>query len=227
MNEELMEMILKLSMAFLSSGLIGFEREINQSSAGIKTHILVGIASALIGLIQLEAIEFAISSNTSVISTDPVRLVAQVVSGIGFLGAGAIIVTKRTISGLTTAASIWSVAMIGIAIGMGLYQMATMSFIFVIGTLILFKRVIVINTPESLVVKYLDRKDSQKQLYDVLENLEFDVETVRVDVSSLGDELLFTHVFRVKTPRKFKFETLVKELMATKFVLSVERTNTE
>ena len=69
MNQSLIS-VFKLSLAFLFSGLIGFEREINQSSAGLKTHILVGISTALIGILQLEAVEYAISLDSTIVNVD-------------------------------------------------------------------------------------------------------------------------------------------------------------
>lgn len=222
MNESILDICLKLSLAFLFSGLIGFEREINQSSAGLKTHILVGISTALIGILQLEAVEYAISLDSTIVNVDPVRLVAQVVSGIGFLGAGAIIVTKRTIQGLTTAASIWAVSAIGIAIGVGSYWTATLGFLFVIASLIIFKRLIVIDSPRSVVIKYLHEPSAHQQVQKILNSQNVPYETTRLSMEILGDQLIMSQVFRLKKPRSFDFEKLVTQLAETDFIVSVE-----
>lgn len=98
-------------------GIIGFEREHVHRPAGFRTHILVCVGSALV-MITSEYIYYNFSSH---VNTDPARLGAQVISGIGFLGAGTIIKEGISVKGLTTAASLWAVSCIGIAVGIGFY----------------------------------------------------------------------------------------------------------
>ena len=117
------EITIRLVLSMIFSGLIGFEREKSNSSAGLRTHILVGMGSTIVALIQIQTLAMVSEINPELkISVDAVRLIAQVVSGIGFLGAGTIIVTKRSVMGLTTAASVWGVSSIGLALGMGYYD---------------------------------------------------------------------------------------------------------
>lgn len=227
MPKEVYDILIKFALSLVLSGVIGIEREINQRTAGIKTHILVGLSATLIAIIQLDVIDLVTSLNSDLVRVDPVRLIAQVVSGIGFLGAGAIVVTKRTVSGLTTAASIWSVAAIGLAIGMGFYASGIIGSLFVIGSLVFFKRVHILNVPETLVVKYVGGEVSQHKLYDLFHSLNLDVETTRLTMNHYGNDLIATHVFKVKMPRHFKFEALVQAMLKTKFVMSVERSNIE
>lgn len=104
---------LPLALAVLLGGLIGLERELHGHPAGLRTHILVCVGSTLITLVSVH-IGDAVNSKS-----DPARLAAQIVSGIGFLGAGAILREGATIRGLTTAASVWTTAGIGIALGAG------------------------------------------------------------------------------------------------------------
>ena len=111
-----LEMLLRLSLAVLLGGFIGLERESHRRPAGFRTHILVCLGSALVMLISIYAF-----SGTN---RDPSRLAAQVVSGIGFLGAGTIMREGTTIKGLTTAASLWVVSGIGLAVGSGFYLSA-------------------------------------------------------------------------------------------------------
>lgn len=222
MADNIIEITVKLIIALFFSGLIGTEREINQSSAGLKTHILVGISSTIIAIIQIEAIQYALSLDSNIISIDPVRLIAQVVSGIGFLGAGAIIVTRRTIQGLTTAASIWSVAALGLAIGIGSYWTASIGFLFVIGTLIFFKRVVVVDAPRSVIIKYLNKTNAFDVLDEIFIECEVELETKRLHVDVVGDQMLYTHVFRLNNPRTFDFDKLSKKLIETRFVVSIE-----
>lgn len=130
---------LRMLLAFIAGGIIGFERERHKKPVGFRTYVLVCLGSAVITMVGVEAMQRAIdlSVGRDVVRVDPVRLSAQVVSGIGFLGAGTILHEKNTISGLTSAASLWVAAMIGIAIGYGYYFIGIMATFLVEITLIL------------------------------------------------------------------------------------------
>src|SRR3954470_16772783 len=119
-----------LAAAALGSSIIGFERERLLWAAGIRTHMLVCVGACLIMIVS--AYGFAGSLVSQNIVLDPSRVAAQVVSGIGFLGAGAIIARNEIVRGLTTAASIWTVAAIGLAVGGGLYLAAGASTVIIL-----------------------------------------------------------------------------------------------
>ena len=112
----------ELGLAFVLSALIGLERELRQKAAGLRTHTLVGLGAALIVLVSKYG--FADVLTKGLIVVDPSRVAAQIVSGIGFLGAGLIIVRRDAIHGLTTAATIWLTAGVGMACGAGLAGLA-------------------------------------------------------------------------------------------------------
>lgn len=114
-----LEMLLRLALAAGLGSVIGIERERLQWTAGLRTHMLVCVGASLFMLVS--AFGFADSLGQSHVVLDPSRVAAQVVSGIGFLGAGAILFRTDKIKGLTTAASLWTVAAIGLAVGGGLY----------------------------------------------------------------------------------------------------------
>ena len=109
-------------MAFTLSALIGLERELRQKAAGLRTHTLVGVASALIMLVSKYGFSDVLVPEHIIL--DPSRVAAQVVSGVGFIGAGLIFVRKDAVRGLTTAAVVWLVAAIGMACGGGLPGLA-------------------------------------------------------------------------------------------------------
>lgn len=111
-----LDIFFRLAAAVILGGLVGLERESSHRPAGLRTHILVSLGSALIMVISMEAFR-----NFPTGTWDPGRLAAQVVSGIGFIGAGTILHEGVTIRGLTTAASLWVVAGIGLAVGAGYY----------------------------------------------------------------------------------------------------------
>ncbi|GAB5095511.1 MgtC/SapB family protein [Caballeronia sp. LP006] len=113
------ELVSRLIMAAALGSVIGFERERLSWAAGLRTHMLVCVGSALIMIVSAYGFEEALKADHVVL--DPSRIAAQVVSGIGFLGAGSILLRGEIVRGLTTAASLWSVAAIGLAVGGGLY----------------------------------------------------------------------------------------------------------
>ncbi len=111
------QIFLRLILSVFLSGLIGLERQIHRRTAGLRTHILVCLGSCLIMLTSL----FVFDIYNGKTSLDPARIAAGVITGIGFLGAGAIIRDSENVKGLTTAASLWIVAAIGLSVGIGFY----------------------------------------------------------------------------------------------------------
>lgn len=133
-------MMFRLITAVVLCGLIGFEREIKNRSAGFRTHILVGVGACLMMLLSLYGFDPYLNKHDS-IRFDPARIPSYVISGIGFLGAGTIMVHGITIRGLTTAASIWTVAGLGLVIGAGMYGPAILSTAVVLLSLILLNNI--------------------------------------------------------------------------------------
>ncbi|MGE4282425.1 MAG: MgtC/SapB family protein [Clostridia bacterium] len=127
---------IRLLLAVVLSGLIGLEREDKNRPAGFRTHILVCVGSAIVMITS----EFIFYKYGSVVNMDPARLGAQVISGIGFLGAGTIIRQGASVKGLTTAASLWAVACVGLAVGIGFYEGAVAGAIIIYLTLILLSK---------------------------------------------------------------------------------------
>ncbi|EAB3010057.1 TPA: MgtC/SapB family protein [Klebsiella pneumoniae] len=114
------DLLLRIALAGLLGGLIGLERQLRAKEAGLRTHILVGIGSAMFMIVSKYGFEDILLE--SHVALDPSRIAAQVVSGMGFLGAGTIIIQKQIVKGLTTAAGMWVTAAIGLVIGSGLYE---------------------------------------------------------------------------------------------------------
>ena len=115
----LWDFILRLFIAGILGAVVGLDREYRAKEAGYRTHFLVSLGSALIMIVSQYGFQQIIQENS--VSLDPSRVAAQVVSGIGFIGAGTIIIQKQFVRGLTTAAGIWATAGIGLAIGAGMY----------------------------------------------------------------------------------------------------------
>ncbi|CCU79947.1 Mg(2+) transport ATPase protein C [Halanaerobium saccharolyticum subsp. saccharolyticum DSM 6643] len=114
--------IMKLIIAAILASLIGYDREKQNKAAGIRTNVIVAVISCVIMILSVKVAQS--SGLIDGVEGDPARLAAQVVSGIGFLGAGTIIKQEDKIEGLTTAASLWGVAGLGLAVGYGLYDIS-------------------------------------------------------------------------------------------------------
>jgi putative Mg2+ transporter-C (MgtC) family protein len=121
------EALLRLALAAVLGGLIGVERELREREAGLRTHLLVAVGSALFTIVGAYGFHDFIESGEAVVRTDPTRISAQIVTGIGFLGAGAIIRQGLSVRGLTTAATLWVVAAVGLAAGAGYYSGAVIT----------------------------------------------------------------------------------------------------
>ena len=122
------EEILRLTVAAVLGGAVGLERELREREAGLRTHLVVCVGAALFTMVSAYGFHaFQVQAGTGVLRADPTRIAAQIVSGIGFLGAGAIIRQGLSIRGLTTAATLWLVAAIGMAAGIGYYDAAVIA----------------------------------------------------------------------------------------------------
>lgn len=186
------DLFLRLFLAAVLGGLVGLEREAHGRAAGLRTHILVCVGATLIMLTGVNlAMSFQYSS-----SIDPFRMAAQVVSGIGFLGAGTIIRFRASVKGLTTAASLWAVAAIGLSIGSGFYKGAFFATALVLISLFALTRM------ESKMIKRdwyktlkLDTKSGPNQLKAIREVLSDysaeikDFEIKKIDEDNVNLEL--------------------------------------
>lgn len=132
-----LDSIFKLALAAVCGGFIGYEREHSHRPAGFRTHILVAVGAALV----MTTSSFLSDQYAGVMDIDPTRMSAQVISGIGFLGAGTILREGFSVKGLTTAASLWAVSCVGIAVGSGFYVGALIATLVIYITLNLLKRV--------------------------------------------------------------------------------------
>jgi putative Mg2+ transporter-C (MgtC) family protein len=121
------EALLRLVVAAALGGAVGLERELREREAGFRTHMLVSVGSALFTLASAYGFRDFLVNGGSVVRADPTRIAAQIVTGIGFLGAGAIIRQGLSVRGLTTAATLWLVAAVGLAAGAGYYSAAVIT----------------------------------------------------------------------------------------------------
>lgn len=166
------QLMTSLVMASVLGALIGLEREIHGRPAGFRTHLLVSLGSCLFVHTSIQFYKlFGNFSGTMPVGTDPGRIAAQVVAGIGFLGAGAIIRDGASVRGLTTAACLWVVAAVGVACGIGMYGTALVVTLLAMMSLLLLKKVegfIKKDIYLTIRVWSIDQRDLLPQVQDVL-----------------------------------------------------------
>lgn len=157
--------LLRLFIAAILGGIIGFEREHSHRPAGFRTHILVAVGSALVMFTSV----FMFERYQGLTNLDPARLGAQVISGIGFLGAGTILREGFSVKGLTTAASLWATSCIGLAVGLGFYAGAFVATIVIYITLNALKRIIKVgNAAKAIYIEVEDANKISASLSDII-----------------------------------------------------------
>ncbi|MDO5716291.1 MAG: MgtC/SapB family protein [Tissierellia bacterium] len=169
--------ITRLCLAALVGGLIGMEREAQNQPAGLRTHILVCVGSALIMMVSVYV-------HQSLGAGDPGRIAAQVVSGMGFLGAGTIMVRGFDIKGLTTAASLWVNAGIGLGIGIGFYLGSVVASIIVLIALFFLGKLenrMMHKSYRELILYTRDEKLTFTQMTSIVRNLNIRIKSVRLE----------------------------------------------
>jgi len=174
----------ELTLAFVLSSLVGIERELRQKSAGLRTHTLVGVSAALIMLVSKYGFMDILSNGRVVL--DPSRVAAQVVSGIGFIGGGVIFMRRDVVRGLTTAASVWLTAALGMACGAGLVTLALATtvghFVIMLGFPQLVRRLPrARRMATDIRIEYEDGRDVLRPILIRCTELRFAIDHVRLD----------------------------------------------
>jgi putative Mg2+ transporter-C (MgtC) family protein len=215
---------IRLVLALFLGGLIGFEREVSSHAAGLRTHILVCVGSALVMLLSMYG--FSAFVNEVNVRIDPSRLAAQVISGIGFLGAGTIIFNGRSITGLTTAASLWVVAGIGLAIGAGFYYPAVLACFMVLISLWILNKVEhkYFNGKKIRILKILaiDQPGTLGLITTLLGKQKVDIRKISMEEQESDSKPNHVQItFHVTIPKPSIIETVLEEINQMKGVTGV------
>lgn len=212
------EVAFRLIISFILGGLVGLERESHNKSAGFRTHILVCLGSTLIMLISI----YGIHGGTV---RDPARLAAQVVSGIGFLGAGTIMREGSSIRGLTTAASLWVVSGIGLAVGAGFFLGAAVTTGIVFLTLIslgyIEKEYIHRPQYQPLILRVDEAPGQIGKVGTLLGKHGVVIKNLEMEPYGVNSGKLQLRIL-VKLPLGIKIEQILSELVETEGVYSIE-----
>jgi putative Mg2+ transporter-C (MgtC) family protein len=235
------EVIIRIVIAILVGGLIGYERQITNRPAGFRTHILVCVGAAVVSIIQIESVERTIAliqekpELANALKADIGRMGAQVITGVGFLGAGTIIREKGLVKGLTTAASIWVVACIGLAIGLGMYVITAASTIGVFISLVILKKVedkfIDKVSTISLDIQYTGDKEFMKgiQKYFNMKNIKVrkikflsEEEGLDETAATSEGEIIRHSIYSIDVPKYVNCTKIVQDLCRKKNIKQVK-----
>ncbi len=212
-----LSVVLRLTFAAIAGGLVGLERETHGQPAGLRTHMLVSIGSCIAMLVSVYMITFGQFA-------DPGRIAAQVISGIGFLGAGAIIRYGPTVRGITTAAGIWATAGIGLAMGAGLYSLG--SFAVFLSLIILYvldlleKRFIAEQLLKTITITLEKEEPEIGTIENVLKSYGLNIK--KVSLHTLIDNKHTEVTMYVKGPELVDVEELTGELRKLDDVTEIE-----
>ena len=214
------EIIIRLLLGTLFGGVIGFERQVHGRPAGFRTHILVSIAAVLIMLVS-EYYQYLSGIDPAYIRIDPGRIAAGALAGVGFIGAGVVLKAGLSIQGLTTAACIWVVSAIGLAIGSGLYLAGSVTFVITIFSLALLR--IVEKKMPKLAYRFLtitaDLNADEDQITSIIRKT--DLSIVNIDYEQCTDSGIIIFYITVSFYRYRTFKTLINELSALNFIKRV------
>lgn len=217
------EIIFKLALACILGALIGLERESLNRPAGLRTYTLVCVGSALAMIVSIDIY----MQYYQTVNADPGRIAAQVVSGIGFLGAGTIMREGASVRGLTTAAGLWVVACIGLAVGAGLYIPAVTTTILILFVLVYFIRFEQFFTGlreyKGLVIVVEDRPGQVGNIGSILGDMGVLIKNIQLNHVENEDNLEVELL--VELPSGMKISQVIDELSSMKELKSIDRLN--
>ena len=205
------EFILRLFLAGIMGAVIGLDREYRAKEAGYRTHFLVSLGSALIMIVSQHG--FGEILDTPNVNLDPSRIASQVVTGIGFIGAGTIILHKQIVRGLTTAAGIWATSGIGLAIGAGMYTLGISATILTLIGLevlsFLFKSV---GMKSSAVEFSTESKETLNQLVKKFNSKDFLIVSFQMDERRVSEAISYHVTMVIKSKKNNNEGTLLAQL---------------
>jgi putative Mg2+ transporter-C (MgtC) family protein len=205
--------LLRIAAAVIIGAVIGIDREIKNRPAGMRTHVLVCMGAALVALIEQQQLaDVALFAQAGTVNVSVGRITSTVVSGVGFLGAGTIFTAQHKISGLTTAASLWCTACIGLAVGAGYILMAAMTGVVVLFILRLMQRIIHVQTLKKLEVQFIHRKETLAFLVEYFAGMGVTVLDVDFHAETKPDGNLYTNLYTLTIPTRTNYVDIIETL---------------
>ena len=206
-------LILRVVAAVLIGAVIGIDREIKNRPAGMRTHVLVCVGAALVALIEQQYVGDVVRlGQASLANVSMGRITSTVVSGVGFLGAGTIFTAEHKITGLTTAASLWCTACIGLAVGSGYIFMAVVAGLVVLVTLRLMQRIVHVHTMKKLEVQFVHRQETLAFLNEYFSGMGVKVLDVDFHAETKRDGNLYTNLYTLTIPTHTNYVEIIATL---------------
>ena len=208
------EYLLRIVIAAVLGGAIGLEREYRAKGAGFRTHFLVALGSALLMVLSQYGFMDLLKDNPDLsIRLDPARIAAQVVTGIGFIGAGTIIFQKHVIKGLTTAAGIWVVGAIGMACGAGMYILSIATTVLVLLGLEAMNLFLSKFGVRSILVKFsAENLEDVNAVIERLRRLHIELDSYRMEDKHTSTGVIYTVEIELKVVRK-RFQRRILDIL--------------
>lgn len=227
---QITDILIRVAIVTVAAGLIGHDREQHSHPAGMRTHILVAVGACILALTQVAACQEIISLSVHstkaafAVRADVTRLIAQIVSGIGFLGAGTIVITRRFVSGLTTAASLWTVAAIGLTTGMGYYQIAIIGHAMVLFDLLFLHRIVPSAPIRKIEIRFYNGPDTSAFLDEyfqktaiVANHMGFRANNYSSDV----EKRIYTSLYKIKLPKDQTYSQIIADLAKNENIIQI------
>ncbi|SHH02343.1 MgtC/SapB family protein [Tepidibacter thalassicus] len=212
------EMIIRLLLALFIGGTVGIEREKSHQWAGFRTHILVSVGSCVVSVTSL----MLFRDHVQYVNLDPARMPAQILSGIGFLGGGAILKTSNSIRGLTTAAGMWVTACIGIAIGFGYYYLAFMAWFILMITLYILKFIdkkVVLSKTSNFYIETLNISQTISKVVSIIERNRIVIKNIEI---SQSEDKFWNMTLTVMYNSKIPFKGIIEKILEIDDIIKVD-----
>lgn len=207
------EIMLRIGAAVVIGAAIGIDREIKNRPAGMRTHVLVCMGAAVVALIEQQSVADVVRfAQSGMVNVSVGRITSTVVSGVGFLGAGTIFTAQHKISGLTTAASLWCTACIGLAVGAGYVVMAAFAGAIVLFILRLMQRIIHVQTLKKLEVQFIHRKETLAFLADQFAGMGVTILDVDFHAETKPEGNLYTNLYTLTIPTRTSYVDIIETL---------------
>ncbi len=226
------DLLIRIAMAVVIGSIIGAEREHKNRPAGLRTHVLVCLGATTVALLETLLWKPALGLPADgAIGFTLTRLSAHVLSSIGFLGAGTIIFSQQKVTGLTTAASLWCIACLGLMAGFGFYWLAALLGVVVMVVLHLLQKIIRVNTMKHVEISFFNRTEtlsfinSYFQTNNILVlDIDFHVKTIRD--AKAAEANIYTNLYTLHLPSKLHYSDVVNKLSEYENIQMVRTRNT-
>jgi len=213
-------------VAGVCGAIIGYERKSRLKEAGIRTHFIVALASALMIIISKYGFfdVFSMAESAQDVRVDPSRVASTIVTGVGFLGAGAIFIRKNTINGLTTAAGIWATSGVGMAVGAGFYYIGVISAVIILFVQILLHKntFITKNIPNSETIKIVVRNDEGALLHvnELMHEKKIEIINIKTEITEKGKFIAME--LHIKVPSKMNPVDIASMFAGSEWIKSID-----